>query len=84
MCCSYHIGRAYKNKLADCNFKCEAVITDGDKKKDDKKNLAKASASEPKASAEKSKKASRKENKPKKKTSSKAKVTQKMKNFFKD
>ena len=32
MCCGYHIGMSLTNKLTECNFKCESVITDGDKK----------------------------------------------------
>jgi hypothetical protein len=89
MCCGYHIGRAFSDKLADCNLKCESVINDGDKKspKNAEKNvIAKPSGKKPEGSDEKQKKlkASRKSKKPKKKTSSKTKVTQKMKNFFKD
>ena len=79
MCCDYHIGRAVKDKLTECNTKCEKVINDGAGKNQSNKTT-KASSEKP---IEKTNKKDSKRVKPKK-VSKKVKAEKKLKDFFKE
>lgn len=77
MCCDYHIGRAVKDKLAECNSKCDKVINDAVGTKNSKSSNSQPNSAQRKDSNKKKLKAA-------KKIPKKVKAEQKMKDFFKE